>query len=170
MNDRATVRGMTWLGLLAVTMALTFWAACEGAEIIKGCSEIPLGGCPTEHGGTCDDPECDAVYTCNGGVWQLVEQCLPGTGGKGGVGAGGAGGEGTGGEGGCESVPIDDPYGLTCAIDLQLPDCEAIVTESCHPCTTGCLDFFLCVPAGSGDVGWELVAFCNEDGQVELIP
>ncbi|MBW2457572.1 MAG: hypothetical protein JRI68_23905 [Deltaproteobacteria bacterium] len=165
MGDRTLV----WLGPAALLLALGSWSACTGSEIIQGCGEIALGGCPTEHGGTCDDSECDALYSCQGGVWQLVEECPVGTGGSGAGGAaGGQGGTGDGGEGGCESLPIDDPYGLTCPMPLQLPECEVVVTEVCHPCVTGCQDFFLCVPDGSGDVYWELVAFCNEDDQVEL--
>ncbi len=160
-----------WLGLVGLLVAIGLWSACTGSEIIKGCAEITPGGCPVEHGGTCDDPECESLYRCEGGVWQLVAYCTAGTGGGGaGGGAGGQGGTGDGGQGGCEGVTIDDPHGLTCLMPLQLPECDAVMTEVCHPCTTGCTDFFLCVPGSADEVYWELVAFCNEDDQVELTP
>jgi hypothetical protein len=166
MNKRI---GMGW-ALISASVALAAGAAqgaCTG-DRIESCPEIEPGGCPTDHGGTCDDPYCTALYRCDGGVWKLVEHCPVGGGGNGGVGPGGSGGAG---QGGCEALSIDDSEAQTgCWPDLQVPDCPAEAAETCHPCLTGCSDFYLCLADGPSDVAWSAVAFCNEDDEVELYP
>ena len=149
---------------LLIAVASTFSPfACTPRNAIPSCDEIPAGGCPTEGGGTCDDVECDAVYRCELGSWQLRESCS-GNGGPTSSGAGGAGG--ADGLGGCTGVTIEDENAiLGCSPDLQLPDCPAGAAEQCHPCLTGGIDFFHCY-----DEGWEAVAFCDEDGQVVVEP
>jgi hypothetical protein len=49
--------------------------------------------------------------------------------------------------------------------DLQNPDCPAVAAEQCFEtvCLTDCIDFFLC----TGE-GWNLVAYCNEEGTLVL--
>jgi hypothetical protein len=149
-------RGWTLLALLAVPFA------CDSGGVER-CGEIPSDGCPVGRGGTCDDPYCGALYNCIDGRWALATTCE----GFGPGGAGGGGGSGgTPGSGGCQNVVIDKTGESTgCTPDLALPDCAAVAAESCHPCTTGCADFFLCT-----DQGWEAVAFCDQDGQVVLEP
>lgn len=149
-------------------------AACSSGLSSRSCGEIPGDGCPVERGGTCDDPSCDALYSCDDGQWVLVKTCPPdGTGGagasgSGGSAAGGSAGGGWGGGGGSDCTPADiDHTGEASGCDpdlVEVPDCPVEAAESCHPCLTGCVDFFLC-KAG----GWELVAYCTEDGQVVVL-
>jgi hypothetical protein len=134
---------------------------CQSPTTVQRCGEIPGGGCPLGRGGTCADLECDALYDCLDGSWRLTQVCDPGTGGEGAGGDGAGGGAG----GGCEGVVIDDPGGTGCTPDLQEPDCPAAAAAACHPCLTGCADFFVCAARG-----WEAVAFCDEDGHVVLEP
>jgi hypothetical protein len=155
------------------TMAAWWQGACAGSEILS-CSEIPAGGCPSSRGGSCDDGACHALYDCVAGDWQLAELCPAGSGGQaagggsagqgavgGAAGAGGAaGGAGEAGTGGCPGALLDHSGEVTgCVPELLLPDCPVIAAETCQPCLTGCLDFFLCLP-----VGWLAVAYCDEHG------
>ncbi len=171
MNRRIGI-GWALLGASLGLAAVAAQGACTGSGKIESCGEIDPGGCPIEHGGTCDDPFCAALYRCLDGTWQLVEHCPAGGGGHGAGGdSGGSGGSGGAGEGGCYGVTIDDSEAKTgCTPDLQVPDCPAEAAESCHPCLTGCLDFFLCLSDGSTAVAWTAVAFCNDDYEVELYP
>jgi hypothetical protein len=121
-------------------------------------------------GGTCDDPCCAALYSCETSGWQLVETCRSNgagcNGGASGVGgAGGGAGEAEGG-GGCSPAAIDHTgEHSNCNPDLvEAPDCPVEAAESCHPCMTGCSDFFLCMSDG-----WELVAFCTEEGEIVVV-
>lgn len=135
--------------------------ACSSGPDIQPCGLIPTGGCPVGRGGTCDDQYCDALYDCLEGQWTLVESCPPsGSGGSSSTSVGGSG------VGGCEGVQIDRTGEASgCTPDLQEPDCPADVAESCQPCLSGCVDFFLCKARG-----WETVAFCDENGEVVLEP
>jgi hypothetical protein len=146
---------------LAVAACICGWlavSACSGAARVQTCGEIADGGCPIGRGGSCDDVACLALYDCLGGDWTEVDTCPMNQGG------GGAGGGGAGGGGGCESVSIDRTgERSSCAPDLQVPDCGVSAADACHPCDTGCEDFFLCFSDG-----WTAVAHCNQDGQVEL--
>ncbi|HVK70393.1 MAG TPA: hypothetical protein VM694_38335 [Polyangium sp.] len=67
---------------------------------------------------------------------------------------------------GC-AKPVIDRTGETtgCMPDLQNPDCPAVAAEQCFEtvCLTDCIDFFLCT-----EEGWNLVAYCNEEGTLEL--
>jgi len=132
-------------------------SACGSDYIVQPCGEIPQDGCPVGRGGTCDDLACAALYDCTDGAWRLLETC-----------PNGGGGEPDGGNvlDGCVK-PIIDHAGETtgCTPDLQNPDCPAVAAEQCVEtvCLTDCLDFFLCTQEG-----WNLVAFCNEEGQIVL--
>ena len=165
--------GWAWLGASVALAAIAGQAACSGSGRIESCPQIEPGGCPTGRGGSCDDAACVALYSCVDGTWQLVKHCPGGGGGGAGTGGigGGQGGSTGGGQGGCEGVTIDDSEAKTgCEPDLQVPDCPVDAASSCHPCLTGCLDFFLCLSDGPTAVAWTAVAFCNEDDEVELYP
>lgn len=142
--------------------SLTFLVAACDPEPLPLCGQIPDGGCPLGRGGTCDDATCAALYDCVEGDWARVETCAAGTGGSG---AGGAGGQPVG-SGGCSAVTFDHSAEVAgCAPDLQSPDCPAEAAESaCDPCSTGCVDFFLCLADG-----WQDVATCTEDGQLVVL-
>ena len=96
----------------------------------------------------------------------IVTRCAAVDGG-GGAGAGGgsggaAGSAGSAGAGGCAGVALDHTGEAEgCTPELQLPDCPAAVAESCQPCLSGCVDFFMCMAAG-----WMDVAFCTDAGQI----
>ena len=144
-------------GLSTAALVVQLAAACS-AGVSRPCSDIPVDGCPLDRGGTCEDPECAALYACYDGRWSLHERCEQGAGGDGGGGAAGGGA----GAGGCAGVTIDHQgETIGCLPELQLPDCPAAIAESCQPCITGCGDFFLCT-----EEGWHLVAFCSEEGNV----
>lgn len=130
-------------------------AACGNAARAQTCGEIPEGGCPLGRGGTCDDQLCAALYDCVDGSWTEAEDCGRVLG-SGGAGAGGGGGEG----GACQAVEIDrtgERFG--CTPGLLEPDCPVAAAELCDPCSTGCVDFWMCT-----DEGWESVAYCDESG------
>jgi len=147
-------------GVILVVL-LASEVACGSGEIML-CGQIPEGGCPLGRGGTCDDMLCDALYDCVEGDWTLVETCMnEGAAGATSIGGGGTGG--SGGEGGC-MPPVIDHTGETsgCVPDLLPPDCPVEAAEVCsEPCSTGCVDFFLCK-----ERGWTTVAFCTEDGEL----
>lgn len=130
-------------------------ASCGSLGRVETCGEIAEHGCPIGRGGTCDDQLCEALYDCVDGSWAEVEKCerVIGSGGGGGGGAGGGGG-------GCQAVDIDrtgEQFG--CLPGLLEPDCPVAATEICDPCSTGCVDFWMCT-----DEGWEAVAYCDESG------
>jgi hypothetical protein len=129
--------------------------ACASRDV-EPCGLIPTDGCPVGRGGTCDDRTCAALYDCVEGSWVLAQTCMNDVGGSG----------GQAGAGGCEVTPIDHTGETTgCAPDLQHPDCPAVAAEICQPCLSGCIDFFMCK-----EEGWEVVAFCDEDGHVIIEP
>lgn len=140
-------------------LALAF-LACDLPQV-ETCGQIPDDGCPIGRGGTCDDVYCGALYDCLEGEWTLVESCPDNSLGGGGAGAGAAG------EGGACSAEIFD-YSQEvegCTPELQEPDCPAQAGETCGgACTTGCVDFYLCVEAG-----WELVGFCDDEGELQVV-
>jgi hypothetical protein len=130
---------------------------------IKLCDEIPEKGCPTGRGGTCDDPACEALYDCVGGVWEKAKICNGNAAGGGSGGTSGSGGSGGAG-GDCTPIEFDHTGEKTgCTPDLELPDCPAVAAEQCpeSACLTGCTDFFICKKAG-----WTAVAYCDEKGAV----
>ena len=139
---------------------------CSQLPAIPDCGQIPGEGCPVGRGGTCDDRSCSALYACQNDQWQLVETCPShgGTGGEGGGGGAAAGGFG-GGPGSCSPGTIDHAGEQSgCDPDLvEAPDCPVEAAESCHPCETGCEDFFICLTEG-----WELVAYCSEEGELVI--
>ena len=143
-------------------------AACQSGAFSKPCGRIPDGGCPNDRGGTCEDRACEALYACYDGTWVQVKACPPGGGGGGAAAGGGSGGDGLSGAGGgaCTPATIDHTAEVDgCDPDLvEVPDCPVEVAESCHPCASGCEDFFLCTVGG-----WNLVAYCNQDGFVVVL-
>lgn len=142
------------LGLLVLRGLL----ACGSPAAVEPCGEIPEAGCPIGRGGSCEDVACGALYDCVEGEWTEVEDCS----GEGTVASSGASGTGAG---GCEPVVIDRTGERDgCTPDQQEPDCPAAAAEVCpDPCSTGCVDFFLCV-----EEGWIDVATCDESGQLRL--
>lgn len=150
--------------VIALVAASAASAACPGPGGVQPCGQIPEDGCPIGRGGTCRDPYCAALYDCLDGRWERVEVCPgfePST--SAGSAAGGSGGAG---QGGCAGVAIDRTGETTgCMPDLALPDCTVAAAEACRPCSTGCIDFFLCT-----DQGWVAKAFCDQDGDVVTEP
>ena len=129
------------------------------------CGEIQEDGCPIGRGGTCEDQFCAALYDCVAGDWTLVETCEAfGGGDSGGAGGGTTTVGGSGGTGGECSFEFDHAGEAgDCEPDLQEPDCPAAAAEhTCAPCSTGCLEFFLCT-----EQGWENVGYCLETGDFE---
>lgn len=157
-----------WVLVVGVCAVGTTLAAVEGCSSsrIETCGVLPdITGCPVGRGGTCEDPSCSSLYDCVQGSWVLAEACEP-THGAGG--AGGSGSASTGGEGGvmCNGVTIDRTgEAVGCSPPLQEPDCPAGAAELCRPCSTVCVDFFLCT-----EDGWEAVAFCDGEGNVIVQP
>jgi hypothetical protein len=171
-----SLRVPTFLGLLGVLTVpvLGIWG-CPSLPL-ETCGEIPPDGCPVQSGGTCADPTCAALYTCENeiGTWVSVQACPQhGTGG-GGSGGGGAGGGPMLDAGPCTPPAIDmgPDAGISqdCTVDLEAPDCPIAAAEPCaqEACLTGCSDFFIC----SGNVApgcpvppcWVDVAYCDDNG------
>lgn len=150
--------------IAAMSSAMLLWlgASCGSLGRVQTCGEIPEAGCPIGRGGTCDDQLCAALYDCVDGAWTEVEDCGRVVG-AGGAGVGGAGGQG-GDAGGCQSVEIDrsaETFG--CTPGLLEPDCPIAAAEVCDPCSTGCVDFWMC----TGD-GWASIGYCDELGRFVL--
>jgi hypothetical protein len=154
--------------LATVVGASLSGASCQGLPEGTSCDEIPSGGCPTDRGGSCDDPTCAAVYNCNNGAWSLFEEC-PAS--EGGVGGGYVVSPDGGGvlplcssepiDGGCPMVTLDLSGQTTdCTPDLMFPDCPAVAAQGCAACAclTGCEDFYLCT-----EPGWVSVAYCDDE-------
>jgi hypothetical protein len=171
---RSVVGGRVLLGVavLAILSSTGGLWACSGGHVVA-CGQIADGGCPLGRGGTCNDTACRGLYDCVEGSWVLVARCSGSDGGGGSAAAGGmagmAGAAGSGaaaGAGGCVGVTLDHT-GETqgCVPELQLPDCSAVAAETCQPCLTGCVDFFLC-----RELGWSSVAFCTEEGELIVAP
>ncbi len=161
---------LSFAPLLLVALAAGLGPGCGSlGDGIQLCGQIADGGCPIGRGGTCSDHACAALYDCVGGAWTRTTTC--GHAGQGGQsGEGGAGASGQGGVGGAACTPVViDHTGETsgCAPDLQSPDCPAAAVETCAEtaCLTDCADFFLCKTEG-----WSAVAYCNDEGQVVLMP
>ena len=149
--------------LLALLVVLLAPAGCQGIPTGTGCSDIPAGGCPTDRGGTCDDPTCNALYACNAGAWSILQWCDQPDGGAGGGDAGG--GDGGPRDGGpCTPVSINTT-GETqdCTPDLEGTDCSVEAALGCEEtaCLTGCSDFYLCTAPG-----WVHVAYCDDNGDL----
>lgn len=169
MARSSPVRKSAVLALVGLVAAAA--SACRESPGVQLCGEIPEGGCPAGRGGSCDDAVCTGLYDCIEGDWTEIEHCpespatTASTGGDD-AGAGGAGGGVAEGGGGC-AIPEIDHTGEEpgCTPDLQEPDCPAVAAEVCAPCTTGCVDFFLCV-----DDVWIDVAACTEDGSFVVVP
>jgi hypothetical protein len=136
-------------------------SACGSPSDVVPCGRIPDEGCPIGRGGTCDDAACEGLYDCVEGAWMLVEDCGR-TVGEGGAGAG----AGAGSAGGCAPAATIDRAEEAdgCLPALQSPDCPVDAAEVCEPCLTGCADFYLCE-----SLGWEFVAFCDEEGQLVVV-
>lgn len=168
-------RALAWAAGSGALLLVTGMAAqaCGSGSGVLTCGQIPDDGCPLGRGGTCDDAVCAGLYDCVDGHWQLVESC-PGFG-DGGSGAGASGGSGAGGQGGagaeagaggCEPFIFDHSGETTgCTPELVVPDCTMGAAETCHPCLTGCLDFFMCMADG-----WAWMAYCDDDGQLQIEP
>lgn len=161
-----------WGALLLVP---AFGLHCSELPRPYQCGLIPEGGCPVGRGGSCDDTTCLALYACDATGWQLVESCPPqGEGGSTGeAGAGGAAGAGALGHGGstaCAPAALDHSGEKNgCDVDLlEHYDCTVEAAETCHPCLTGCADFFMCMEDGGG-LAWVHVAYCTEEGELVVV-
>lgn len=145
--------------------ALIAAGACQELPSASGaCFDIPAGGCPTDHGGTCDDPDCAAIYTCNNGAWVLSQTCPTPDGGFPFADGGDGGPSGDGGP--CTPVVVDaGPPGFDCMPDLEFPDCPFAQLCYENACLTGCSDFFACSAGpcdGQPPPCWIDVAYCDE--------
>lgn len=140
----------------AFSLALALFGACGSYPEAVPCGQIPAHGCPLRGGGTCDDVTCGAIYSCVDGVWAHVETCSnppPDDGGTG--------------PDACTVATIDHTGETTgCTPDLQNPDCPVQAAEQCagSVCQADCIDFFLCTKDG-----WQVVAFCDQDGQLVIM-
>ncbi|HRI70681.1 MAG TPA: hypothetical protein PK156_40895 [Polyangium sp.] len=141
----------------AFPLALTLFGACGSYPTSIPCGTIPANGCPLRGGGTCDDVTCGAIYSCVDGNWTLAQTCSNPPLEDGGMGADA-----------CTVATIDHTGETTgCKPDLQNPDCPVEAAEQCAAavCQSECIDFFLC----TGD-GWQVVAYCDQDGQLVIMP
>ena len=143
--------------LTALSLALALFGACGSEPDAVPCGQIPANGCPLRGGGTCDDPSCGAIYGCYSGTWTLVQSCTNPPPDDAGTGSDAC------------PVPTIDHTGETmgCKPDLQNPDCPVQAAEQCASsvCQSECLDFFLCTKDG-----WQVVAYCDQDGQLVIMP
>lgn len=146
------------LGSSAVAFAavVAFFGACGSYPESIPCGQIPANGCPLRGGGTCDDTSCAVIYGCYDGKWAAVESCMN-------MPDADAGPD----SGDCP-VAMFDHTGETagCEPDLQNPDCPVQAAEQCSSsvCQSECLDFFMCKVDG-----WEVVAYCDQDGQLVIM-
>ena len=143
----------------AITLFFLALPNCGSLDPAQTCGEIPLDGCPTGRGGTCDDPYCAALYDCVDGAWTIVSDCPNfqnnGTGGA-------SSSSTTTTTTDCAIVTIDHTDEVDgCVPDLQSPDCPAVAAETCveSVCLTDCGDFYLCTSDG-----WQVVGYCDDDG------
>jgi hypothetical protein len=162
-SPRPWIRSVLALALQAVALAVGAPFSCGGNKLLL-CGQIPDGGCPAGRGGTCQDLTCAGLYDCVEGAWTLLKACPGGTGTE----SDGGPDPSDAGPGDCEKVVIDHTGELdACGPDLLSPDCPAAAAETCvfSACLTECIDFYLCTEGG-----WDLVAYCNEEGELVLIP
>jgi hypothetical protein len=142
--------------LAAFSLALALFGACGSYPESVPCGQIPTNGCPLRGGGTCDDVTCGAIYSCVEGTWTHVETCSNAPPSDGGTGPDAC------------TVPTIDHTGETtgCTPDLQNPDCPVQAAEQCATsvCQSECIDFFLCTKDG-----WQVVAYCDQDGQLVIM-
>jgi hypothetical protein len=156
------------LFLSSVVVVTLMVASCQDLPNGTPCEGIPSGGCPIDRGGSCDDPDCSAIYLCDNGHWHISEVCPVRTE-DGGMPDGGDAGPVSvcmGGDGGTCTPVTFDTTGQTAncspALDATQGDCPANVAEgSCAECVclSGCLTFLLCTTPG-----WVEVGYCTCDG------
>jgi hypothetical protein len=143
-------------GTAAILMTVAFFGACGSYPESIPCGQIPVNGCPLRGGGTCDDVTCSAIYGCYDGKWVLTQSCMN-------MPDADAGPD----SGDCPVAMIDHTGETTgCQPDLQNPDCPVQAAEQCASsvCQSECTDFFMCKADG-----WEVVAYCDQDGQLVLM-
>ena len=93
------------------------------------------------------------------GEWTLEVACSDGSGG----GAGATSSQTS--SGACVPATLDHTgETIGCAPDLLDPDCPVAAAEQCNPCSTGCVDFFICM-----STGWEDLAYCTEEGELVIL-
>jgi hypothetical protein len=163
--DAMTLDGWRAAAACALGFALVAMGsiACGGADAPLLCGEIPPGGCPIGRGGTCADPTCTGLYDCVSGHWRETMAC-PHPQGQGGAGSSSSANSSSSGQ--CTGAMLDHTkQTVGCTPDLEAPDCNSDVAETCHPCTTGCIDFFMCEAQG-----WMTVAYCDGSGKLILKP
>lgn len=139
-------------------VALAF--ACHDDETFVACASIPAGGCPLNHGVSCEDPTCQAAYACIDREWQLDHVC-PGY-------EGGAPTPVDAGSDVIEASTIRDAdpdappgaYGGPGCGPLEIPDCMLGTALSCPSGCCDCEDLFLCQNGG-----WEIYGSCK-DGKI----
>lgn len=156
------LRALAFLGL-----GLLAPVGCDDPPPLPDCGALPeVSACPAARGGTCDDRDCTALYTCLEHGWSLVRRCdRAASGGSPSGGAGGAGG--AGGEGGarlCEQT-LRDPA----CVPLQPPDCDAAAARSCplQACLGSCEVFLICISSGWSE---EIAGYCDEGELVLRAP
>ena len=136
--------------------------ACSDVPTPVPCTDVPAGGCPSGGGVACDDPTCDAVYTCANGAWSFDHTCPSREGGAFDAGDGDAGDAGgpTLRDAGFD-VPPGASGGPGCP-DLQPPDCPLGTALACpsNSCC-GCEDLFVC----QGGI-WSPWGLCGDGGAI----
>ncbi len=162
--ERARVVVSSALGGASVLLLATF-LACEDAEIVESCRNIPAGGCPRSRGLACEDPACEAVYLCRpGNVWELESRCEARE-----------AGVRTRVDASAEAdardalasfdASIDAPpgaFGGPACTSLISPDCALGVALSCGADCCGCEDLFVCETSG-----WTLWGRCEGGRLIE---
>jgi hypothetical protein len=151
-------RSSVFVGLAALA-ALAVAVSCSDAATAEPCSSVPPGGCPLSRGVACEDPACEAVYTCSpGNVWTLDHVCPSREAGAPRDAAHDAA---------LDASPttiafdasIDAPPGASggpgCA-PLQSPDCPLGLALACASGCCGCEDLFVC-----DNGGWSYWATCK---------
>lgn len=145
------------VGGVAVSLVLALFVACGSEPQVVPCGQIPVNGCPSRGGGTCTDVTCSAIYSCVEGTWRFVESCSNPPPDDAGTGPDAC------------AVTMFDHTGEVpgCKPDLQNPDCPVQAAEQCitSVCQSECSDFFLCTVDG-----WKVVAYCDADGQLVVMP
>ena len=140
--------------------AATLAWACSDQQLIAQCHDIPAGGCPTQDGVACQDPTCQAAYTCNAdGTWSLAYTCP----------AHDSGAE----DSTVNDAPspndagydIDAPpgaFGGPGCEDLEPPDCPLGEALLCQNGCCGCEDLWVC-----DDGGWDPWGTCSDDAGIQ---
>lgn len=158
-------RAATALLVTGLTLVVGSVASCRRGEYEKPCGQLPdVQACPVAGGGTCADPTCSAIYSCNDGTWELRETCsrdggLPSDGGP----------DAKPDAPFCGDASLGDAAGpATSCPPLLEPDCDWAAAQACpaQACNGSCDGFLSCSKDGWSEA---YVAYCDEDGQLVVV-